>query len=89
MVEMINTYEILVKKTEGMIPVGGFRCRLENNIKVNQNKQRVKCTEWLGIWPNGGLFEHGNEPSVSLKGGECLDERQLDSHGGLCFIEYF
>jgi hypothetical protein len=27
---------------------------------------------WLGIHSNGGCCEHGNEPSVSIKGGECL-----------------
>jgi hypothetical protein len=47
---------------------GIFNCISKKyNVRVSNG---FHC---LRVWSSGGLFEHGNEPSGSIQGGEFLD----------------
>jgi hypothetical protein len=71
--EMRNVYKIFVGKPEGKRPLGRFKHRWEDNIKINFKKQdkrmwtRFICSEQE---PAVGICKHGNEPLISIKGGE-------------------
>jgi hypothetical protein len=68
---------LLAGKPEGNGPLKRTRCRWQDNIKMNCRKIRV----WgCGLDSSGsgyklvsGFCEQGNEPSVSIKGGEFLN----------------
>jgi hypothetical protein len=49
------------------------RCRREDNIKIDLNKNRVKEFTWPRTECSGGVCEHGNEALDPIKGGEFLD----------------
>jgi hypothetical protein len=72
-----GAYMVLVGKREGKSPPGKRRHRWEDNIKVDL--QEISWMSWSGlIWLRirkiGGLFfQHGNEPSHSIKCGEFLE----------------
>jgi hypothetical protein len=88
---MRNAYTILVGKSEGNSPLRRFRCRWEDNIKIDFKRNRVGgCgIDSYGSGPLTGFSEHGNEPSGSIKSGEFLDwlSVQLASQEGLCSME--
>jgi len=54
----------LIGKPEGKRTLGRPRRRWEDNIKLEL--RRIGFS-WLRIGSNGGLCEHGNEPSGSIK----------------------
>jgi hypothetical protein len=62
--ETMNTYRILVGKSEGKRPLGRLMRRWEDNIR---NLREIGWMEWIGlIWLRIGSCEHGNEPSVKM-----------------------
>jgi hypothetical protein len=70
----------LVAKSEWNRPLGRRRCRWENIIRTNAREIGWKGVDWIHLAqdrererPVTGFCEHGDEPSVSTKGGEFLD----------------
>jgi len=73
---MRNAYKILVGKPEGKRPVGRPRRGWEDNIRMEVTKMVGRCgmdSAGSGQGSASGICEHGNEPSGSIKGGECRD----------------
>jgi hypothetical protein len=70
---MRNAYNILVGKPEGKMPLGGPRCRWEDNIRMDLRGNTVgRCRldpSGSGYEPVAGSCEYGNEPWGSIKGG--------------------
>jgi hypothetical protein len=58
-------------------PPGRPRCRWEDNIRRDLREIGWEGVEQMHLaqdkGPVAGYCEHGNEPSVSIKGGEFLD----------------
>jgi hypothetical protein len=67
--ETRNAYRILVGKPEGKRPLGRPRRRWADNIKMDLGEDWMVWTgsNWVRIGTSGGLCEHGDEPSGSLK----------------------
>ena len=65
---------VFVERPEGKKPLGKPRRRWDNNIKMDLKKWDGSWTGlmWLRIRTGGGVCECGNEPSNSIKWGECL-----------------
>jgi hypothetical protein len=57
-----DAYRTLVGKPEGKRPLGRPRPMLVYNIKMD-----FKELKWGGYGPVVGTYEHGNEPSGSIK----------------------
>jgi hypothetical protein len=73
---MRNAYNILDEKVEGKRSLGKPRRRWTDNIETDLKGIGSKDVDrfiWLRIGTSGGLCEHGNESSGSIKGGELLD----------------
>ena len=49
MMERIGVYSVLVGKSEGKIPPGGPRCRLEDNIKMGLREVGCGYMDWIGL----------------------------------------
>jgi hypothetical protein len=45
--EVINVYKIFVAKPERRRPFGIYRCRWEDNIKVDLRERVVKGVDWI------------------------------------------
>jgi hypothetical protein len=61
------------REREGRRPIGRPRCRWENIIIMDLQEMGWRAWTglvWFGIGTGGGAFEHGNEPSGSIKCGE-------------------
>jgi hypothetical protein len=74
--EKRNAYGILVGKPEGKRPLGRWKCRLVDNIKMNLKEigwDGMDCITLHRIGTSGGSCEHGNEPSDSIKCCEVLE----------------
>jgi hypothetical protein len=59
-----------VRKPEGKRPLGSHMCRYKDNIRTDLKEMDGKV--WTG-WEQESVVEScedGNEPSVSIKGGE-------------------
>jgi len=77
--EWRSEYRLLVGKPEGKRPLGRPRRRWEDNIKMDL--QEVECggMDWIELaqdgdrWGGTCVLVCGNELSVSIKCGECLD----------------
>jgi hypothetical protein len=74
------------------IALGRPRHRWEDDIKMNLTENGFGMwigLIWLRIGPAAGSCEYGNEPSVSIKGGEFLDYLivLLASQEGLCSMK--
>jgi hypothetical protein len=72
-----NAYRILVGKPEGKRPLGRPRPSWEDNIKMDLREIGWCGMGWIDLTLNrdqwGGPFEHGNEPSGSVKCWEILE----------------
>jgi hypothetical protein len=71
--EMKNAYSILVGKNLRKRPLGRFRRRWEDNIRMDLRKIDWKVVEWIHlaqVGTRGELCEHCNELSGSIKGEE-------------------
>jgi hypothetical protein len=83
--EMRNAYRILIGKPEGKKPLG--RPRIDGRIILKWILKGIGCgmdSFDLGHEHLSGSSEHGNEPSGSIKGGEChvqLSDCQLLKKG--------
>jgi hypothetical protein len=77
MEEKRNAYRILVGMPEGKRPLERPRRRWVDNIQIHQREREDGMvwtgSIWLMIGTSGGLFEHGNEPSGSIKCWEVLE----------------
>jgi hypothetical protein len=75
--EMKNGYNILIEKSEGMRSLGRPKHRWEDNIRMVLREIRWEGVKWIHLAQDrdqwGGCYEHGNEPSGCIKGGEFLD----------------
>jgi hypothetical protein len=76
MVAKRNIYRILVGKPEGKRPLGRYRRRWEDNIKMDLTN--IGLEVWTGfIWrktgTSGGPCEYGNKPSGSIKCWEIIE----------------
>jgi hypothetical protein len=65
-----NVYRVLVGKPEGKRPIGRWRRRWEDGIKMDLREIGWEGGVWSGfIWldigTGGGFCEHGEEPSGS------------------------
>jgi hypothetical protein len=64
-------YRIFVGKPEIKRPLRSFRHWWENNIKMDLTEMRWGCMDCIDLAEDRdqwrGPYEHGNEPSVSLK----------------------
>jgi hypothetical protein len=69
MLETRTIYRTSVGKPEGKRPLGRPKCRWVNNIKINLIEIGRDDMDWiwLRIGTSGGLCEHCNEPSGSIK----------------------
>jgi hypothetical protein len=47
--ETRNEYRILVEKNESKIPLGIFRCRWEDSIKMDLKEIGWEGTEWIHV----------------------------------------
>jgi hypothetical protein len=47
--EMRNTYEVLVGKSEGKIPLERTRGRWEDNIRMDVRKRRWEGVDWMHL----------------------------------------
>jgi hypothetical protein len=68
--ETRNAYRTLVGKPEGKRPLERPRRRWVDDIKMDLREKGwdgVTGSNWLRIGTSGGLCEHGDEPSGSLK----------------------
>jgi hypothetical protein len=75
--ETRNAYGILVGKSEGKRPLGRPRHRWVDDIQMDHKRDRMG---WYGLDRTGsgygpveGSFEHGDEPSGSIKHWEVLE----------------
>jgi hypothetical protein len=74
--EKRNAYRILVGKPEGKRPLGRPRRSWVDNIKIDLREIEWDGMDWIDLAQdkdNGGLFEHGNELSGSIKCWEFLE----------------
>jgi hypothetical protein len=73
--EKRNAYRILVGKPEGKRPLGRPRPGWVDNIKIDLREIEWDGMDWIDLaqGPVKGSFEHGNEPSGSLKCWEVLE----------------
>jgi hypothetical protein len=73
--EKRNAYRILVGKPDGKIPLENPRRSSVDNIKMNLREIVWAGMDWIDMTqdkePMEGSFEHGNEPSGSIK---CWEE---------------
>jgi hypothetical protein len=72
--EKRNVYKFLTGNREGMRPLGKYKRRQEDNL--NTYFKEIGW-EWTGFsWPrigtSGGVCDHGNKPSGSVKCWEFL-----------------
>jgi hypothetical protein len=51
--KMINAYRILVRKSEGMIPLGRPRFRWEDNIRMDIKEMVWEVVNWINLAQNG------------------------------------
>jgi hypothetical protein len=74
---MRNTYTILVGEPEGKRPLGRPRRGWKDNIRMHVKEIVLEGLDWIYLTQRWNrwlvLCKHGNEPSVSAKGGEFLD----------------
>jgi hypothetical protein len=70
--DICNACKILIRKSEAKRPPG--RRRWENNIKIGLEIRWALNLFGPEYGPVMSSFEHGNEPSVSIKCGEFLDK---------------
>jgi hypothetical protein len=59
-----NAYRILAGEPKGERPLGRPRRRWVNNIKIDLKRNRMDGMDWIAL---EGFYEHGNEPSGSIK----------------------
>jgi hypothetical protein len=76
MKESRGVYRVLVGKSEGKTPLGRPRHRWDDNIKMDL--WEVVCGTWtVSVWirigTGEGQLRMRNEPSGSIKCGECCD----------------
>jgi hypothetical protein len=51
---MRNAYRILIRKYEGKRPLGRYRCKLENSIKINLEEIWYEDVGWIHLdWVGG------------------------------------
>jgi len=50
-----NTHRIIAGR-ERFGPLGRYRCRWGDNIKMELKGIRCENIDWLSIWPSGGLL---------------------------------
>jgi hypothetical protein len=65
----------LAGKPEGKRPLGKPRRRWVDNIKIDLQETGWDGMDWVDlaqVGTSGGLFEHGNKPSGSIKCWELL-----------------
>jgi hypothetical protein len=67
--EKRGAYRVLVGRPEGKRPLERPRRRREDNIKWIFRKWHFGGMDWIEL----GTCDCGNEPSVSIKCGECFD----------------
>jgi len=71
-----HIYRVLVGKPEGKRPLGRPRHKWEDNIKMDLQELGCGGMDWIDMAQDrdmAGTCECGNEPSGSVKCGECLD----------------
>jgi hypothetical protein len=75
--KMRNAYKTLVGRPEGKRPFGRSRRRWEDNIRIVLREIGWEGVDWIHLAKDRyqwrALREHGNELSVSIRGGEFLD----------------
>jgi hypothetical protein len=67
---MRNAYSILTRKPEGKRPLGRTRHTWEDIIRMDVSEIGLEGGDWIHVAQGRmlGPFEHGNEPSDSMKG---------------------
>jgi hypothetical protein len=74
-----GVYRVLVGRPEGKRLLGRPRRRWEYNIKMDLREIRIDEANWIQLAQDrvqwGGLCEHGNEPSGSIR--KQLSDNQL------------
>jgi hypothetical protein len=53
MEEMRNSYKILVRKPEGERPIKRYRCRWEDNIRMDLREIRWEGVDWIHLARTG------------------------------------
>jgi hypothetical protein len=73
--EKRNAHRILVGKPEGKIPLGRPRRRWVDNIKIDLGETGWDRMGWIDLAQDRDqwTYEHGNEPSGSIKSWEVLE----------------
>jgi hypothetical protein len=72
-----DVYKDLVGRPEGKRPLGKPRCRWEDNIKMDLRELGIDGANWIQlarIVSSGGLCEHGNETSGSIRKQDIFDK---------------
>jgi hypothetical protein len=72
-------YIALVERPEGKRPLGRPRHRWEDNIKMDLKDKGIGRFSWIRIGSSGGLCEHGNEPSGSIRKLDIFFEKLSDN----------
>jgi hypothetical protein len=68
MEERRNVYRLLVGKPEGKRPLGSWRRRWMDNIKMDLLEIGVSVVDWIGLVQDRySSCELGNEPSGPIK----------------------
>jgi hypothetical protein len=62
-----------VGKPEGKRPLGRYRRRWKDNIKIDLQEVGCGCMDWIELAQDRDTCECGNEPSGYVKCGEFLD----------------
>jgi hypothetical protein len=65
-----GVYRVLVRRPVGKRPLGRPRHRWEDNIKMDLREIGINGANWIQLArdrSSGGLFEHGDEPSGSIR----------------------
>jgi hypothetical protein len=73
---MRNAYNVLVGEPEGKTPLGKYRCRWKDNIRMSLREIGWEVVDWIHlaqVGTSGEPCEHDNKLSGSIKGGEFLD----------------
>jgi hypothetical protein len=75
MEEVRGVYRLLVWRPEDKRPLGRHRRRWEDNIKMDLREIGIDGANWIRLAQDrvqvAVFFEHGNEPSGSIKKGNC------------------
>jgi hypothetical protein len=84
---MRNVYKILVRKPEVKRPLGRYRHRWEDNIKMDCKERDCEDVDWMQLAQDKGSCEHTNGPLHSIKGRKFLGQLAVSfSRRGVCYF---